>query len=99
MADIEKLNDQQLEDAAGGKHRYHDSNRRYVCNLHSGYLAMRTSPTYDYKNEIRGSELYNGDVVYIAGDYVSGYDGKTYVWVYSPKTGTYGYVNAGYLRR
>ena len=99
MADMEKLNEENLEEAAGGKHHYHtySTNERHVANLQSGYLAMRTEPNYDYNNEIRGCELYNGYTVYIEGDYVRGYDGRTYVWVYSPKHGRYGYVNASYL--
>lgn len=100
MSDMEKINEQELEDIAGGKKLHkksHESNERTVAHLARGYLAMRTAPTYDYGNEIKGAELYNGNRVYIAGDYVHGGDGKTYVWVYSPKSQTYGYVNSGYL--
>ena len=97
MADLEKINDCELQDIAGGKSHHNSSTRRVVAYLQRGYLAMRTAPTYDYSNEIRGAELYNGDTVYISGETVKGYDGKTYVWVYSPKSGVYGYVNKSYL--
>ncbi len=97
MADMDKINESELTDVSGGSHHKHHSDKRVVANLQSGYLAMRTQPTYSASNEIRGSELYNGDVVYIRGDKVPGSDGKKYVWVYSPKTGAYGYVNANFL--
>ncbi len=62
-----------------------------VCNITSGYLALRTAAAYDYANEI--GELYNGDVVYYSGSSSNGY-----AWVYSPKHGRSGYVNANYIR-
>ena len=93
MAD--KLNEQELEQTAGGY--WNDPDRRYVSGLQTGYLAMRTVPTYDANNEIRGAELYNGDVVYIRGSYQTGGDGRTYVWVTSQRTGVSGYVNASFL--
>ena len=55
-----------------------------------GYLALRDYPTYDSTNEI--GQLYTGDVVQIAGE-ASG----SYIMVYSPKYGAYGWVNAGFL--
>ena len=56
----------------------------------SGYLALRSFPTYDSANEI--GQLNTGDRVQIVGA-VSG----SYITVYSPKHGTTGWVNAGFL--
>ena len=48
-----------------------------------GYLAIRTAPAFDYNNEINHTGL-NGT-------------SATYVWVFAPKYGVSGYVNAAYL--
>lgn len=56
----------------------------------SGYLALRSQPTYEYANEV--AQLHNGDTVELMG----GQSGS-YVYVYSPSTGAYGWVNAGFL--
>ena len=70
----------------------------YVSN---GYLAIRTAPAADYNNEINHIGLKTGDQVQITGGYVqgTGFGGEkaTYVWVYAPKFGVSGYVNAAYL--
>lgn len=58
--------------------------------VESGYLALRTNPAFDDNNEI--GELYTGDAVQILGS-TSG----SYVFVYSPKYGCTGWVNAGFL--
>ena len=100
MADFEKINEQELENAAGGQ--YGNANIKHVANLQSGYLAVRTAPDAKYENEIQSTKLYNGDTVQIIGSYVQGTTfggGKaTYVWVFVPKTGVSGYVNAAFLR-
>ena len=93
---IKKVDVQEMENVSGGAGYYSDG-WRIVTNLQSGYLAMRTAPVYDYNNEMRGCELYNGDRVKIEGAYVQGSDGNTYVTIYSPKTDSWGYVNAAYL--
>lgn len=62
-----------------------------VCNIKEGYLALRTAAAYDQANEI--GELYNGDTVYYNGSSTNGY-----AWVYSPKLGKSGYVNANYIK-
>ena len=59
--------------------------------VETGFLALRTTPEYDDAN-IMG-QLYTGDTVQLIG----GTDGS-YVRVYSPKIGTHGWVNAGFLR-
>ena len=62
-----------------------------IVSVASGYLALRTVPSYDAANEI--GQLYNGDTVQVIGA-ASG----SYVQVFSPKYGAYGWVNAGFLR-
>ena len=99
MTDIRKMNEQEAANVAGGVEGYNYGNGwRTVKNLQGGYLALRTAPCYDYNNEIRGSESYNGQQLQITGSYVQGTDGRTYVWVYNPRSGMSGYVNASYLR-
>ena len=95
MADIENVKDQELEGVAGGISR---DGWATVYGLQTGYLALRTRPGYDAANEIRGSESYNGDPLQITGSYVTGFDGRTYVWVYNPRSGRSGWVNAKFLR-
>ena len=56
----------------------------------SGYLALRDAPFYNSSTEI--GQLNTGDVVQIEGE-ASG----SYIYVYSPKYGTSGWVNAGFL--
>ena len=95
MENMEKMNEQALEDIAGGVTQ---DGWATVSGLQTGYLALRTRPVYDYNNEIRGSESYNGDRLQITGSWTTGSDGKTYVWVYNPRSGVSGYVNAAFLR-
>ena len=97
MSELNKINEMEVENVTGGNGGYNSSGYRTVCRLETGWLAMRTAPTYDYSNEIRGSELYNGDQVILLGSPVIGSDGRTYVFVQSVKTGTQGYVNAAFL--
>ena len=100
MENMKITNEQALEDIAGGKVGY-NGQWMTVVNLQSGYLAIRTAPSYKYENEINHIGLYNGDQVQIAGQAVrgTGINGTpaTYAYVYSPKFGCYGYVNAYYL--
>ena len=62
-----------------------------TVSVSSGYLALRTAPSFDASNEI--GQLYSGDTVLVTGSQSNG----SYVWVYSPKYNTNGYVNAGFL--
>ena len=95
MLEIKKIDEQELNEVSGGVGA---NGWATVTGLQSGYLALRTAPCYDYNNEIRGSESYNGQQLQITGSYVQGTDGRTYVWVYNPRSGMSGYVNASYLR-
>ena len=62
-----------------------------TVSVASGYLALRNDATYDRSNEI--GQLNNGDRVEIEGTGAAG----SYVFVYSPKYGCNGWVNAGFL--
>ena len=96
--EIKKVDEQELEGAAGGYG--YDNGWRTVAGIQSGYLAIRTAPAADY-NEINHVGLHNGDKVQITGSYVqgTGFGGgaATYVWVFAPKFGISGYVNAAFL--
>ena len=70
MTDMNKINEQELENAAGGYG--YDSGWRTVMGIQSGYLAIRTAPAADYNNEINHIGLHNGDKVQITGSYVQG---------------------------
>ena len=99
MSDMNKLNEQEVKEVAGG---FGGGEWKTVYNIQSGYLAIRTAPAADYNNEINHIGLQNGDKVQITGSYVqgTGFGGgpAMYVWIYAPKFGISGYVNAGYLR-
>lgn len=99
MTDINKINEQELENVAGGYG--YDNGWRTVCGLQSGCLAIRTAPAANYENEINHIGLHNGEKVQITGSYVqgTGFGGgaATYVWVFAPKFGVSGYVDAAYL--
>ena len=98
MADFEKMEGQEIENISGGAG--YNSNIRTVF-VQSGYLAVRTAPAYRYENEIQSTKLYTGDTVEITGSYVqgTGFGGcaATYVWVFAPKFGVSGYVNAAFI--
>ena len=100
MEEIKKVNDEALEDVAGGTGGF-TGQWMTVRNITSGYLAIRTAPAFKYENEINHIGLYNGDQVQIAGPSVkgTGADGgpATYAYVFAPKFGCYGYVNEYFL--
>ena len=56
-----------------------------------GYLALRSYPSFDDSNVV--GQLYTGDTVELISNYTDG----SYVQVFSPRLGLYGYVNAGFL--
>ena len=65
MADFEKLNERELENAAGGQSGAGVYKR--VTHLKAEYLPVRNAPVEDPANEIKGTQLRNGDVVLITG--------------------------------
>lgn len=100
MSEGKLLNDAQLADVTGGTAGSNEW--KTVCNLQSGYLAIRTAPAADYNNEINHTGLVNGDVVQVTGGTVMGttFGGGSarYTWVFAPKYGVSGYVNAAYIK-
>lgn len=99
MTDMNKINMNEMENVAGGAAT---GTWMTVCNLESGYLAIRTAPEAKYENEINHTGLLNGDKVQVTGGTVmgTGFGGgrAAYTWVFAPKYGVSGYVNAAYLR-
>ena len=100
MTDMNKMNPEELEGVAGGAGA--GQVWKTVNGLKGGYLAIRTAPAADYNNEINHTGLLNGDRVQVTGGTVAGTTfggGKAYyTWVYAPKYGISGYVNAAYLQ-
>ena len=66
--------------------------RTYSVKVDSGYLALRTHPSYDSRNEI--GQLYTGDVVSV----LDASSDQDYWVVYSYKYSRRGWVNQHYLR-
>ena len=102
MTDIRKMSEQEAANAAGGVEGFNYGNGwRTVSGLPSGYLAIRTAPSFQYENEIIHDGPKNGQLVQIVGEYVqgTGINGvpATYVWVYSPDFGVSGYVNTYFI--
>ena len=99
LKDLEKIEkkivaDDELETIAGGQEGWwgtHNGPWLHVCNLQSGWLALRNYPSYDYNNEI--GQLYNGDLVQICGSYTN----TGYVWVYSHRLNRSGWVNGNFI--
>ena len=56
-----------------------------------GYLALRSAPEFDPSNEI--GRLYTGDTV----ELISTMNTGSYIEVFCPKYGVYGYVNGGFV--
>ena len=63
----------------------------HTVKVSDGYLALRSAPTYDDSNVI--GQLYTGDTV----ELISTYNTGSYVEVFAPKFGAYGYVNAAFI--
>lgn len=61
----------------------------YTVKVETGYLAVRSEPSYDAKNELE--RLYTGDTFYVMYDHDS-----TYAYGYT-ESGREGYVNKNYL--
>ena len=97
MKEYEAMNLDDLENVVGGAGKLAENSWATVAHLEASTLAMRKQPGYDYSNIMTGCNLSNGDKVQIKGSPVVGSDGRTYVKVYSPKSGKTGYVNAQFL--
>ena len=96
LEDFKNMNLDELDGVTGGAAKaISNSSMKVVKNLQSGWLALRSEPTYDYKNEI--GKLYNGDKVQIIGTSKVGTDGRVYVQVSAPKLNKKGWVNAGFI--
>ena len=61
-----------------------------TCCVATGYLALRTAPSYDDSNEI--APIWAGQQVE-----VQWYTNNGYAYVYAPTVGCCGYVNASYI--
>ena len=97
MKEYEEMNLSDLENVGGGAGKLTADSWATVSGLEASTLALRKRPEYDYSNIMQGCSLSNGDRVQIQGSPVLGDDGRTYVKVYSPKSGKTGYVNAQFL--
>ena len=88
-----EMNEQELETAAGGTETnslLHGTGYYMTVQVEKNYLALRSEPEYRYENEI--AKLYTGDQI----EFIRPYN-DTYVYVFDPKTGQYGYTNCNYL--
>lgn len=94
----EALSDDDLEDIAGGAGSSKKIFKK-VAGLKSGYLAIRSEKCYDYKNEKRGHELYNGDLVQVLKPSSTGSDGRPYTYIRSLKDDCKGYANSNFLKK
>ena len=102
--EYKKMSNEELVQAVGGRHGKKglcEGPIRTVHGLQSGWLALRSEPRYDYRNEI--GQLYNGDEVQIIGnDAMTEHDfDKTeytgYTWVYSKRLNMSGWVNRRFI--
>lgn len=90
MSEMIKLNDQNLGSVAGGIGESGDPGWRWVrANVRTGYLALRSAPAYDYRNEI--AKIVNGTAFQIKPGQTSG------KYVYACLNGLEGWVNSGYI--
>ena len=87
---MEKINAEELAQVSGGNDGMGNENWcSAVPNVRTGYLAIRSYPSYDDSNIL--DEIYPGSVFRINTFRWSG----SYVW--AKFNGTYGWVNADYL--
>ena len=97
--ELKKITETELKEITGGadgKVGLYEGPWKTVRNLKTGWLAIRTDPVYDYRNEI--GQLYNGDSVQIIGN-GSGVssDGQSYIWVWSPRLNKSGWGNENFI--
>ena len=92
--ELKALSENELNEITGGadgKVGLYEGPWKTVCNLQTGWLAIRTAPCYDYTNEI--GQLYNGDSVQIIGNG----SGNGYIWVWAPRINKSGWVNENFI--
>ncbi|MBR0397168.1 MAG: hypothetical protein IJI10_02765 [Eubacterium sp.] len=92
MTDMNKINEQELEQVTGGKSGISGSWKWVTVTGTKNYLALRNAPAYDDKNEI--GKLQNGTKIQIRADITSG----AYVWAYASNLNKEGWVNANYVK-
>jgi hypothetical protein len=99
-----KMNNQELTQVAGGREGkvgIEEGPMKTVHGLQTGWLALRSEPRYDAKNEI--GQLYNDDVVQVMGnDAIAFHDFDKaeytgYTWVYSKRLNKSGWVNSRFI--
>ena len=91
----QNLNAEDMEKIVGGadgKQAFFEGPKMRVCGIETGWLALRTEPKYDPKNEI--GQLYNGEEVQIIG----GDTDNGYTWVYFEKLNKSGWVNNLFIK-
>ena len=102
--DYRKMNNEELTQTVGGREGkvgIEEGPKRTVHGLESGWLALRSEPRYDYRNEI--GQLYNDDEVQIIGnDAITEHDFDKaeytdYTWVYSKRLNKSGWVNSRFI--
>lgn len=90
MAEIKKMNDQELGMIAGGASAPVEPGWKWVkASVKTGYLALRSFPTYDPRNEI--AKIVDGTAFQIKPDKTNG----DYVYAYF--NGNNGWVNSKYV--
>ena len=88
------VSEDELATVAGGKYGWwgtFDGPWLRVCNLQTGWLALRNYPSYNEANEI--GQLYNGDLVQVCGSTTT----TGYTWVYSERLNRSGWVNSNFI--
>jgi len=102
--EFKMVSEEELEKIAGGVDGMvglYDGPYKTVSGIQTGYLALRSDPSYNARNEI--GQLNNGDRVKVCGndaitdhDFDKGY--TSYTWVYSPRLNKSGWVNSRFIR-
>ena len=88
MTDINKINTKELETVTGGASSSSSSWKKAKVKGVVNYLALRTAPDYDDKNET-GIKFHNGDTIEVYPRTVHG----SYIWARKSKGAQEGWVN------
>ena len=83
---------EQVNGGADGKLGIFEGPMKTVSGLKTGWLALRTAPSYDPKNEI--GQLYNNEKVQVIGNDSD----NGYTWVYAPSLNKSGWVNSNFIK-